>query len=128
MWLHRHRLLKRVYTQNIDGLHLHPSLSLPYNLVVKFHGSIIGSSALVIYINAIPQRFHDCCGANFIVVNYDEAEMKNKVDLLMVLFDKSLQLTPFCRVPNVALQLSARVLINRNLDDVLVVVGMSIVG
>ena len=37
-WLHWKGWLRRVYTQNVDGLHLHPSLNLPTDLVVECHG------------------------------------------------------------------------------------------
>ena len=38
-WLHRRGWLRRVYTQNVDGLHLAPELGLPASAVVECPGS-----------------------------------------------------------------------------------------
>mmetsp|Transcript_54320 Transcript_54320/g.118158 ORF Transcript_54320/g.118158 Transcript_54320/m.118158 type:complete len:113 (+) Transcript_54320:1-339(+) len=39
-WLRRQGWLRRVYTQNIDGLHTHPSVDLERDYVVECHGSL----------------------------------------------------------------------------------------
>ena len=42
--------------KNVDGLHTHPSLELPRELVVECHGSIRG--AVVLYGDPMPHRFY----------------------------------------------------------------------
>ena len=112
-WLHRRGMLKRVYTQNVDGLHLHPSLDLPSDLVVECHGSLQTTpSTLVMYGDDLPKRLYECCDCDFSLQNTVET---GKVDLLMV-FGTSLQVAPFCGVPNMTPKGSSRVLINRELD------------
>eukprot|EP00581_Thalassiosira_minuscula_P007509 CAMPEP_0183710650 /NCGR_PEP_ID=MMETSP0737-20130205/6329_1 /TAXON_ID=385413 /ORGANISM="Thalassiosira miniscula, Strain CCMP1093" /LENGTH=424 /DNA_ID=CAMNT_0025938969 /DNA_START=370 /DNA_END=1644 /DNA_ORIENTATION=- len=111
-WLHRRGMLRRVYTQNIDGLHLHPSLDMPPDLVVECHGSYHRSTTLILYGDDLPRRFYDCCDADFPLSNKNDCP----VDLLMV-FGTSLQVAPFCGVPNMAPRGSARVLVNRDVGD-----------
>ena len=41
--------------QNVDGLHLHPSLELPRDVVVECHGSM--AAGLVLYGDPLPQHF-----------------------------------------------------------------------
>ncbi|CAJ1422433.1 unnamed protein product [Effrenium voratum] len=101
-WLHRQGWLRRVYTQNVDGLHTHPSLELPRELVVECHGSIRG--AVVLYGDPMPHRF------------YDAATDFADVDLVLVM-GTSLQVAPFCALPNLAEKAATRVLVNQNLED-----------
>ena len=54
-WLHQRGWLNRVYTQNVDGLHLHPSLNIPDELVVECHGSLRNpAEPLVLYGDELP--------------------------------------------------------------------------
>merc|ERR1712178_447317 len=55
-WLHRKGWLRRVYTQNVDGLHLHEDLNLPAHMVVECHGALRDGS-IVLYGDPLPVRF-----------------------------------------------------------------------
>ncbi|KAL7548405.1 hypothetical protein ACHAWF_011694 [Thalassiosira exigua] len=110
-WLHRRGALRRIYTQNIDGLHTHPSLVVPPDVVVECHGSL--ASRLVMYGDGLPRRFYDCCDVDFAPKN--NKQDSDRVDLLLV-FGTSLQVAPFCAVPNMAPRGSARVLVNRDVE------------
>ncbi|CAB9515001.1 NAD-dependent protein deacetylase [Seminavis robusta] len=101
--------LKRVYTQNIDGLHSHPCLGIPEDKVVECHGSIRRGD-LVLYEDPLPQRFSDMAAKDFSPAGWD----RERVDLIIVM-GTSLQVAPFCALPNMAPKGSARVLVNRNL-------------
>lgn len=109
--------LKRVYTQNIDGLHLHPSLNWGDNndsdrsqdMVVECHGSICEDN-LVLYGDALLQRFTD-----MVSIDFDpQLLIEERVDLMLVI-GTSLQVAPFCGLANMAPKYCTRVLINRNL-------------
>lgn len=108
-WLHHQGCLRRVYTQNVDGLHLHPSLGLPECKVVECHGSA-RKDTLVMYGDSLPERFFECCDADF------PANSKGCVDLMIVM-GTSLQVAPFCAVPNMAPRGCTRVLVNRYLNE-----------
>ncbi|CAK9044667.1 unnamed protein product [Durusdinium trenchii] len=95
-WLWQKGWLQRIYTQNVDGLHLHPSLELPRDVVVECHGSM--AAGLVLYGDPLPQHFEDCCSEDF-----------DKVDLVLVM-GTSLQVAPFCGLPNMAPKGATRVL------------------
>uniref|UniRef100_A0A7S4JWF5 Deacetylase sirtuin-type domain-containing protein n=1 Tax=Odontella aurita TaxID=265563 RepID=A0A7S4JWF5_9STRA len=110
-WLHRQGFLRRVYTQNVDGLHLHPSLGLPKDMVVECHGSA-RNNTLVMYGDSLPMRFFDCCDIDF------PENGTGSVDLIIVM-GTSLQVAPFCAVPNMAPRGCTRVLVNRYLDECL---------
>ena len=110
-WLHRKGWLRRVYTQNVDGLHLHSSLNLPRDLVVECHGSM-RDGGLVLYGDALPKRFYDCCDEDF------PMDASQQVDLVLV-FGTSLQVAPFCAVPNMAPKHCTRVLVSRCIQDCL---------
>jgi len=105
-WLHHQGVLRRVYTQNIDGLHVDPSLKIPEDIVCECHGAARNGS-IVLYGDPIPQRFHDCCARDF---------DRGQVDLILV-FGSALQVAPFCGVPNLAPRGCVRVLVNRDLGD-----------
>ncbi|CAK9044722.1 NAD-dependent deacetylase sir2A (Silent information regulator sir2A) [Durusdinium trenchii] len=102
-WLWQKGWLQRIYTQNVDGLHLHPSLELPRDVVVECHGSM--AAGLVLYGDPLPQHFEDCCSEDF-----------DKVDLVLVM-GTSLQVAPFCGLPNMAPKGATRVLVNQHLED-----------
>lgn len=104
-WLHRRGWLRRVYTQNIDGLHSHPDSGVPADRVVECHGNM-REGTMVMYGDSLPQRFQRCLAEDF--------PAQDGVDLLMVL-GTSLQVAPFCAVPNMAPKGCVRVLVNRDL-------------
>ena len=109
-WLHERGWLRRVYTQNVDGLHLHPELNLPPDRVVECHGAF-GDGSTVLYGDDLPERFFECATIDFVE--------SREVDLLLVM-GTSLQVAPFCALPNLAPPGSVRVLVNRSLADCLV--------
>jgi len=114
-WLYQRGWLRRVYTQNVDGLHVHPSLNIEEELVVECHGSMRKGN-IVLYGDDLPRRFYNCCDDDF-PENIRGADLhSNPVDLVLV-FGTSLQVYPFCAIPNLAPKGCVRVLINRSLDD-----------
>mmetsp|Transcript_44856 Transcript_44856/g.108407 ORF Transcript_44856/g.108407 Transcript_44856/m.108407 type:complete len:349 (+) Transcript_44856:94-1140(+) len=102
--------LKRIYTQNIDGLHSHPSLGIAPEKVVECHGSIRRGD-LVLYGDSLPDYFDETVRCDF-----DPQDTGGRVDLILVM-GTSLQVAPFCALPNMAPKGSTRVLVNRNLSD-----------
>lgn len=116
-WLHGQGWLRRVYTQNVDGLHLHHSLDIEKGLVVECHGSMREGN-IVLYGDDLPKRFYDCCDKDFpeYIKNLETA---SPVDLLLV-FGTSLKVRPFCAIPNLAPRGCVRVLVNRSLEDCIV--------
>lgn len=109
-WLHRCGWLRRVYTQNVDGLHTHEDLGLPRELVVECHGSFRDGS-IVLYGDPMPGIFDKCCRADFL-------SAEERVDLLLVM-GTSLQVAPFCAVPNLAPKGCIRVLVNNRISHCL---------
>eukprot|EP00553_Chaetoceros_curvisetus_P015910 CAMPEP_0204650618 /NCGR_PEP_ID=MMETSP0718-20130828/11913_1 /ASSEMBLY_ACC=CAM_ASM_000674 /TAXON_ID=230516 /ORGANISM="Chaetoceros curvisetus" /LENGTH=248 /DNA_ID=CAMNT_0051674101 /DNA_START=169 /DNA_END=912 /DNA_ORIENTATION=- len=110
-WLNQQGWLRRIYTQNVDGLHLHPTLKIDDNLVVECHGSMKEGN-IVLYGDELPKRFYSCCDEDFSQTIADTAA----VDLMLV-FGTSLRVLPFSAVPNLAPRGCVRVLINRSLDE-----------
>lgn len=110
-WLHRQGWLRRVYTQNVDGLHTHPELGLPEDLVVETHGNM-RKGTIVLYSDRIPARFNECCTADFPDPSLSSPDAP---DLVLVL-GTSLQVAPFCALPNMVPRGAARVLVNRALS------------
>jgi len=106
-WLHEQKWLRRIYTQNVDGLHLHPSLNITADTVVECHGSMRDGS-LVLYGDPLPRRFFDCCDQDFSTFQ--------QVDLVLV-FGTSLQVAPFCALPNMAPKGCTCILVNRHIQD-----------
>jgi len=104
VWLHQQGWLRRVYTQNIDGLHA----GLPEGLVVEAHGSLANSN-VVMYEDPLPERFFSCLRQDF-------KRPAEEVDLMLVM-GTALQVAPFCAVPNLAPAGCTRVLVNRLLAD-----------
>jgi len=103
MWLHERGWLKRVYTQNIDGLHSHPSLLTREcaagfaERVVEVHGSIRDAS-IVMYGDPLPSRFATAVHADFV---QGAQPGGGEVDLMLVM-GSALQVAPFCAIPNLA--------------------------
>jgi len=112
-WLSRQGWLRRIYTQNVDGVHLHPDVGVPPDLVVECHGALRDDS-VVMYGDRLPARFRECCRADFALRAGGSA-----TDLVLVL-GTSLQVAPFCALPNMAPSGCARVLVSLNLSDCLV--------
>lgn len=97
-------ILRKVYTQNIDGLY--HKTSLPADKIVEFHGSIRNNN--VIYYN-------DIINKNILSQVIDDFE---GVDLLLIM-GSSLQVSPFCALPNMVNKKIPRVVINIAPQDVL---------
>jgi len=109
-WLHRRGWLRRIYTQNVDGLHLRPELAIPLEMVMECHGALRDGS-IVLYGDDLPRRFEGCCSEDF-------SCRGPQVDLVLVL-GTSLQVAPFCGLPNLAPRGCTRVLVNLDLADCL---------
>ena len=111
LWLHQRGWLRRIYTQNVDGLHTHAALMAGdafRDKVVEVHGALHDGS-IVLYDDPLPARFFDAVRADF-------AHATEAVDLMLVI-GTALQVAPFCAVPNLAPPGATRVLINRCLAD-----------
>ena len=111
-WLHNKGWLTRVYTQNIDGLELHPDvLKLVDNIddytnsIIQAHGSMRDGS-VVLYGDKLSPKFYEACEEDF-----NSAE--NPVDLVMVM-GTSLQVAPFCAIPNLVPERATRILVDPN--------------
>ena len=116
-YLYRVGWLRRTYTQNIDGLHSHPSLGIDdeNGVVVECHGAI-RKGTIVLYGDDLPKEFSQKAGQDFSINPISE---KAKVDLVLVL-GTSLQVAPVCGLPNMALKGCTRVLVNRSLSHCMV--------
>lgn len=136
-WLHKQGWLKRVYTQNVDGLH--QKGGVPDEMVFEAHGSLQKQST-VLYGDPLPDAFAECCNVDFpphqpvggggggggggcagdgdgdATGPGGGGDGGGVVDLVLV-FGTSLQVAPFCGVPNMAPRGCTRVLINRSLAD-----------
>ena len=88
----------------------------PSPQVVECHGALRDASE-VLYGDALPARFFACLDQDFPV--HPGPSALPPVDLVLVL-GTSLQVAPFCAVPNLAPASAARVLVNRNLQDCLI--------
>lgn len=105
--LHQQGRLCRVYTQNVDGLH--QKAGLPEDKVVEFHGSLL-KGTVVLYEDPIPER-----ALNQVAVDF---ATKDSVDLVLVM-GTSLQVAPFCAIPNLASRTCKRVLVTKNVEQAL---------
>ena len=110
-WLYKKGWLLRIYTQNIDGLELHENViaesgNIPgyKNCVVQSHGSMRDGS-VVLYGDPIPNKFYKTLELDF--------HENSSVDLLLVI-GTSLQVAPFCSIPNLAPSTATRVLVDPN--------------
>jgi len=95
--------LKRIYTQNIDGLH--QKTGLPEDMVVEYHGSIYKNN-VIMYNNSISQD----------VINQTIEDFTDNVDLIPVM-GTSLQVAPFCALPNLVNKDCVRALIDKNPEN-----------
>ena len=116
-WLHNQGWLTRVYTQNIDGLELHPDVLELVNdgsdysrSIIQSHGSM-RDGTVVLYGDKLSTKFYDACDEDF---NSPE----NPVDLVLVM-GTSLQVAPFCSIPNLVPNNATRVLVDPNPSRVL---------
>ena len=80
-------------------------------MVVECHGSMHRPETLVLYGDPLPSHFS-------VRVNEDFDDSMSKVDLVLVM-GTSLQVAPFCCLPNIAPRGSTRVLVNRRIDHCL---------
>ena len=94
-------ILKRVYTQNIDGLY--QKTGVPDNMVVEFHGSYAKDN-VVIYDDDISEEVIEQVKKDFI---WDI----ERIDLILVM-GTSLQVAPFCAIPNLVRKECLRVLVD----------------
>ena len=108
-WLHNQGWLTRVYTQNIDGLELHPEIlellsdSGYSESIIQAHGSM-RDGTVVLYGDKLSEKFYQACDHDF---NLPE----NPVDLVIVM-GTSLQVAPFCAIPNLVPENATRVLVD----------------
>jgi len=116
-WLYKQGWLRRVYTQNIDGLELDQDVILETDdpvgykkCVVQSHGSMRDGS-VVFYGDPLSEDFYKNCEIDFKCPN-------SPVDLILVM-GTSLQVAPFCAIPNLAPKSATRVLVDPNPGRVL---------
>ena len=110
-WLYKQGWLKRVYTQNIDGLELHQdviletqNLSSGYkDCIIQSHGSMRDGS-VVFYDDPLPEKFYKTLENDFKCSD-------SPVDLILVM-GTTLQVSPFCAIPNLAPESATRVLVD----------------
>jgi NAD-dependent SIR2 family protein deacetylase len=99
--LYQRGLLRRVYTQNIDGLH--QKAGLPDDMVVEFHGSILKNN-VVLYGDKINDKSIEKVVDDFVINPIP-------VDLLIVM-GTSLQVAPFCAIPNLVQSSCVRMIVD----------------
>ena len=110
-WLFKKGWLTRVYTQNIDGLELHPEIlselsdnSTEYSkCIIQAHGSM-RDGTVVLYGDSLSDNFYNACEDDF-------KTPKNPVDLVIVM-GTSLHVAPFCSIPNLVPKNATRVLVD----------------
>lgn len=103
--LYERNLLKRAYTQNIDGLY--QKAGLPDEMVVEFHGSI-SKKNVVRYDEDIP---------NDVIGKLLEDFQDNK-PIIMLVMGTSMKVYPFAVIPNMAPKNSIRGLIGYGIDSI----------
>lgn len=100
-WLYDKGWLKRVYTQNVDGLY--KKTGLPEEKIVEFHGSISKGNVIL---------YDDCIDPNTLeLTKIDFIEDVNNIDMIIVM-GTSLQVLPFCALPNMVRKQCCRILVN----------------
>lgn len=98
-------LLQRIYTQNVDGMH--QRAGVPDGSVVEVHGSIARGD-LVLYGDSLPSKFFQTVAHDF-----PRDSTHDKCDLMLVI-GSSLQVAPFCALPNIVRRDVPRVLVTRS--------------
>ena len=101
-YLYDKGLLRRVYTQNIDGFH--QKAGLPEDMVVEYHGSLFKGN-VILYGDPINKKAIDKTINDF--VDYKDVD-------LMIVMGTSLQVAPFCAIPNLVKKTCTRVLVDTN--------------
>lgn len=100
-WLNDNNWLRRVYTQNIDGLHQEAGLS--EDMVVEYHGSAAKDNVVFMGDNIQEEV------KNKVILDFVDNPIP--IDLLIVL-GSSLQVAPFCALPNLVPKSCTRVLVD----------------
>jgi NAD-dependent SIR2 family protein deacetylase len=104
-WFHDLGILHRVYTQNVDGLY--QKTGLPEDKVIEFHGNYTDGT-IVLYGDAINSQ----C---LYQVTEDLVE-DDGTDLLIVM-GSSLQVAPFCAIPNLVNKNCTRLLVDKTPEN-----------
>lgn len=101
-WLHTQGYLKRIYTQNVDGLHMKVSDDKDYqDKVVEYHGSFHKDNVVLYGDNISPE----------VLLTTAEDFTSNDIDLVLVI-GSSMQVAPFCVLPNLVNDDCVRVLVD----------------
>lgn len=98
-------LLRRIYTQNVDGLH--QRAGVPDESVVEVHGSLARGD-LVLYGDDLPGHF-----VSTVAEDFPKNSSHDQCDLMLVI-GSSLQVAPFCALPNIVRRDVPRVLVTRS--------------
>lgn len=98
--------MKRVYTQNVDGLY--QRTGLPDDMIVEFHGSI-NNDSIVRYGEDIPKE-----AISQVLDDFDTLD-----PLILIVMGTSLQVYPFAAIPNLAPKGSIRILVDININKFL---------
>eukprot|EP01105_Mastigella_eilhardi_P019399 TRINITY_DN4558_c0_g1_i3.p1 TRINITY_DN4558_c0_g1~~TRINITY_DN4558_c0_g1_i3.p1 ORF type:complete len:214 (-),score=40.54 TRINITY_DN4558_c0_g1_i3:116-757(-) len=99
-------ILQRVYTQNVDGLYA--AAGVREDLLVEAHGSVRKNN-IVLYEDSLPAEFYAAVAQDF----PQNARPPDCVDLMLVM-GTSLQVAPFCAVPNLGHRHCMRVLVTKD--------------
>lgn len=97
--------LKRVYTQNIDELY--NKIGIKPDKIIEFHGSI--NKQVTLYGDDIQPSVMEYVKKDFI----DDVE---SIDCIIVM-GTSLQVAPFCALPNMVRKKCCRILVNKTPQD-----------
>lgn len=110
-WLDEKGYLKRVYTQNVDRLYL--KAGLPKEKLVEFHGYIDFKDDQIIDKIVYYGDDIDYLSKNQLQKDFIET---NDVDCMLVM-GTSLQVSPFCSIPNLVNKDCTRVLVDTNPEN-----------
>lgn len=102
-WLNDRGVLRRVITQNVDGLY--QKTGLPNDKIIEFHGNYLDDTIVL---------YGDDINKDNVLQSYDDMRY---VDLIIVM-GSSLQVHPFCDIPKVANRNCKRLLIDREPDTI----------
>lgn len=91
--------LRRVYTQNVDGLY--QKTGLPEDKIVEFHGNFIKDTT-VLYGDPIPPS---------VITSLNNDMNDKEVDLIIVM-GTTLKVAPFCNIPKMVSNECQRVLVD----------------